>query len=704
MAAQRLSRYAALLTVAVVLGGLLNQWWRHDATADFSGAPAALAQTRAPLAVDTIPFPHSFLYSGINSSGWPYVGNLGTTGVCSSGGAACAFSSDCTGYTQSCANPSYPSPLASPINQAVIAAASRYQFMSVPPTPTIDIRPDIYTAIRQANPNQYLLAYTMGSTTWCPYADAGHLNSYPVGSYYRGYWLAATGGDPSCDYQGDRLLWAQDGTAPSAAMVNVNIAKRLGDEVNGYTYPVADAVAENIFTFGIANQKFDGVFVDVMCDNIGWMESGGFAFDYARAGYTAGNGHTARENFLSGWKAGHTELARKLRELATAAGYPDFAIYGNCNPGPVATYPYLNGWMREGFPYQDGGDWFTNMYSEPGGMFMEAYRYRSPQQNFVFTPADPYWQPVSMSNQRKMRFGLGTASLANSMSAFHESSGGATISPNYNFWYDEYGVNVITGQADATKTGWLGMPKGPAYQVINPNTNANLVPVSGFETGMDNWSLSVSGSAAATVTREVGSAADGGTAVHVAASQVMPYDYSVNFTHSSAFTITANQEYSVTFWAKADHQRTITVAFDRPAAGGYAARHQPIDTTWRRYQVMLKPLGSHADSNIWFSLGAEIGDVWLDDIRVQPGFTSLYRRDFDHGTVLVNPGLQTQTVQLDKPYYKILGTINPSLNDGSMVSQVTVAGTSGNAGIGDALFLVDMDKTPPSKIQDLSAQ
>lgn len=55
----------------------------------------------------------------------------------------------------------------------------------------------------------------------------------------------------------------------------------------------------------------------------------------------------------------------------------------------------------------------------------------------------------------------------------------------------------------------------------------------------------------------------------------------------------------------------------------------------------------------------------------------VWRRDFDHGLVLVNSTPELATVELGGDYEKINGTQDPSVNDGSIVSEVDVGADDG---------------------------
>lgn len=54
-----------------------------------------------------------------------------------------------------------------------------------------------------------------------------------------------------------------------------------------------------------------------------------------------------------------------------------------------------------------------------------------------------------------------------------------------------------------------------------------------------------------------------------------------------------------------------------------------------------------------------------------------WRRDFQNGIVLINPSQMTKTVDLNGTFRKILGDQDPKFNDGSVVTQVSLAPQSG---------------------------
>src|SRR5262249_54367320 len=55
----------------------------------------------------------------------------------------------------------------------------------------------------------------------------------------------------------------------------------------------------------------------------------------------------------------------------------------------------------------------------------------------------------------------------------------------------------------------------------------------------------------------------------------------------------------------------------------------------------------------------------------------VYRRDFDNGIALNNPTSASQTVALETTYKHLQGTQNPTLNDGSSTTKVTIPARDG---------------------------
>ena len=87
-------------------------------------------------------------------------------------------------------------------------------------------------------------------------------------------------------------------------------------------------------------------------------------------------------------------------------------------------------------------------------------------------------------------------------------------------------------------------------------------------------------------------------------------------------------------------------------------------------------------------LGAPLGEAWnadnpgdllgdllaLADSRAE---TEVWRRDFEHGVVLVNPTGQRREVELGGRYRRIAGLVDPAFNDGTTLTAITLEPRSG---------------------------
>lgn len=710
----RLSPQTATVTFAAVLAVMVVvlAWPAHSAS------PVLLPTSTN---YSDIPYPHVMLYSGVNSNGWPLVGSIAPTGQCANNAAvACTFDSDCGGYT--CQNTTNRTPSAvTPLNQSEIAKMAQFPLITLPPTPIVDQRTDIIPALRAVNPSIKIFAYVMPSTSWCV------TGGYPVGVYYGDVREIPASIDnsnapfrSSCLTNGPGFLHMQGGGLSSDPAYgfteNINLAYRVQQPDLSYTYPVADAMAELVFSKVYQSHLYDGIFHDVFSSQILWMETPTKQFDYIANGYGDINDDPDDPNnraaFGAGWTAGFEEYGKHLRALITAAGDPAFPLTGNGGLSDSVLHTSFNGWMRENFPHQAGGSWYTNMYDPTVGYLIDNQSFRAPQINMLFGASDPWWDPYTAGNNRYARFTLGSASLGEGYGIYQESSVSVYASPAQHLWYDEYGVNSASphasasyGQAtDASGRGWLGQPTTGAYQMIWTNTNPELVTNSSFETNTTGWTMSSFSPAAGSMTRETSGAPVGSADVRATVTSTSTAGWQASFQSTTTFSISQGLEYSVTFWAKADHARTVDVVLDKSGGGGYATQLQPLTTEWKRYQVRLVPNTSTTGVNVRFDMANETGSVWFDDVHVQLGVSSVYRRDFDHGIVLVNPSDSPMTVTLEKQYKKILGIHDPVTNDGSLVSSVTLAGAQFNNAVGDALFLLNVDLTAPSAVSNLQAQ
>jgi hypothetical protein len=542
------------------------------------------------------------------------------------------------------------------LQDTTLDAVARFHEVILDASPISEYRPDVIAALRARRPGIKVLAYVTGETIWNP-SSTDTLVHFPT-RYYR--TVRDLGG------------WLYNAAGGYFSGARVNIAKK---DLFG-RFVVAEAVAD-LFQDAVLSSPagWDGIFIDIDCKSILWMETPGEHIDYARAGYSS------LAAFDAAWGAAADTLANRLRRRAGA-----IVMVGNC--AQSTNYATYNGWMREDFPFQNGGNWYQNMFRNVGGYFWDDMHFRPPPSNYLFS-AMSGTNPYSGTNTRKVRFGLASAALGEGYGVFGPSARTPRPFPYHMYWYDEYAVDLATGRSSSNivDTGWLGHALAPYSQLIWLGAGPDLVVNPGFETDLSGWTFTNNG-IPCTLTRDATTAGAGSASAHATVSAPGSIAGDVVLGTVAKWPIVAYTYYSATFWAKASAPRAITVAADY-----LAATRITITTDWRRYQVTFVPQLS-GTVGVQFYLAETAGDVWLDDIHFQNDVTNLYRRDFQNGIVLVNPTAQVMTTTLEREYRKILGTRDPVINDGATVTQVTVNPS-------DALFLIGDDRTPPGAINDL---
>jgi hypothetical protein len=551
-----------------------------------------------------------------------------------------------------------------PLDEATCDSVARFDQVILDASPISEYRPDVVAALRARNADISVLAYVNAGAIWLAVQPDSTVH-YPT--RFR------------------RLVRDLDGFLYNRAGnhysdYNVNFAKRDGFG----RYVVAEGLADLFHDAIVSTGIWDGMFFDLLCDGISWTQTAAESIDFQRAGYPT------FAAFAAGYQAGGEVLANRVRSLAG----PTFLMVGNCGQG--TKYVSFNGWMRENFPFQNGGTWDENMFRAPGGYFTDEARFRAPRHNYLFTAAEPPSAPYTAYNARKVRFGLGSASLGGGYGAFGFSTRDVSQFNYSGWWYDEYAVDLATGRSSQriADTGWLGQPVGSPYQMIWLGTGPDASTNPGFETDVTSgWTFAAS--VPATRTRDAGTAAVGNASVRINVPTAAQFEWSVNMNTVGTLNVVNGRAYAATFWAKASALRTLPVVMGVAGAGEVARRTVDLTTTWRRYQAVLVPRATGVGTLSFFLSGAA-GDVWLDDVHMQEGVTNLWRRDFQNGIVLVNPGPSGLTVDLGGTFRRIAGVVDPVTNDGLPGALVTV-------GPSDARFMLGTgaDAAPPARILDL---
>ena len=351
-------------------------------------------------------------------------------------------------------------------------------------------------------------------------------------------------------------------------------------------------------------------------------------------------------------------------------------------------YDLLNGNNYEGFPTDDGlsyaAGWRETVFgplTDIGSYFEWIEKGQQPNLTMVETYEDdgspestgdgeydnPCIKPGFVPNYQKMRFGLATALLNDGYFSYEiNTNGHGSLCL---MWFDEY------DNAGQTR-GYLGMPLGAAYRIGDPAMGPELLNGGNFENqeDLDEWGLwsDESEGYTATLTLDTSTAAIGAASARVDVIQSQGTDWQVSFSFLPAEVISGT-EYTLTFWAKSDQERTISTWVQQasdPWENYIELGSVTLTDTWQQFELSGTATGDDSAAEFYFGLGSTIGVVWLDDVHLQSGSREVWRRDYEHGIVLVNATHNPQVIPLDGMFRKIAGTQDPQVNNGQLVSEV----------------------------------
>ena len=295
-------------------------------------------------------------------------------------------------------------------------------------------------------------------------------------------------------------------------------------------------------------------------------------------------------------------------------------------------------------------DWLR-LAAEPATTMIESSPLDDIAYGYDYEPWDKI-PPATLEFARTyypwMRFGLALTLLDDGYFA-HEF--GDTWHGN-DWWYDELDFD-------------LGYPLGPAERVdMGGPPPENLVENGGFEQPIappwSFWADSDAGCLAA-VTRDTGDAAVGVASARIVVTATSGTDWHVEFAQRDR-SLEQGIAYDVTFWARSDVPRTITLSAQKgsPNWDNYGLwRRVPIGTEWQEYTVSFEANATATDSRLQFLVGEVTGTVWLDEVRLSVRPPDVYRREFDRGLVLLNGTRQPQTVEVGQGYRRLSGSQAP---------------------------------------------
>ena len=425
----------------------------------------------------------------------------------------------------------------------------------------------------------------------------------------------------------------------------------------------------------LSDPRWSGLFVDSAGLNESWLigNSTARSIDPDQSDRLI----TDYSDFDDAWNEG---LSTYLFKLRGEVG-PERIIYLN---GGIPEYSYVNGRDFEGFPYnQDPYVWHTKMFGPyPSGSYfdwmstsrqpnlttLETYEDDShPDPNDTDGYPNNCNDPDFTPNYRKMRFGLTSALLNDGYFSYEmntEGHGSLCL-----MWFDEYD-NAGAGR------GYLGYPLREAERLISSLETPNQVTANAFETGneVSVWQVSSKEENAASAYLDISDPAEGNASVRIDSTQTPGDVWNSTFSYAPVSLI-QDKEYTISFYARAEIPRTINVWVEQdsePWDGLLNWGEFHLTKEWQKFEMPTTSGGNDPQARLVFGLGGDAGSVWLDEISFQEGNANIWRRDYDHGIVIVNATSETATVPLESTYVKINGSQAPTINDGSQTEVVSI--------------------------------
>lgn len=485
---------------------------------------------------------------------------------------------------------------------------------------------------------------------------------------------------------------------PASRMVNITALGAAGPSGNWAQY-----LEDSIVSLVAACPSIDGIMFDNFWRHLAWNQANLQLDSDCNPTHNPGgcNGIADTNAFLDTiWNDSIRNLAARLRqrfdELEAQRGRP-LAVIGN---GASDYYASLNGSVHETFPSGwheiDAGNpynynWNFEMLDPLGGYLTAPFS------------NDPY--PASIMNsvwsgsiiapdrtaeyERHKRFTLVSTMLG---SGYYSLDAGAQLGNGQLWWEPEYDA----GGRFLPASGYLGHPRGAMTRIGVP-TGPELFANGDFSSGIAGWDdygfsstgsfdtdSSVVHSPPAAGRIQVASVSPGG-------------EYKV---WTTGLSVVSGHSYTLAFWARAS--TTLDLNFHLYADAcpwGSCLNYQSVQlgTSWQLYQVQFFSAGSaSAALNLFVR---QPGTVWLDDVSLREGETTVFRRNFERGVVLLNYTPTPQTIDLGGTYER-LRIPGSTEFDGSTLTSEIVPPWDGRILLRPDIILgVEMQPVPRGKLQ-----
>jgi hypothetical protein len=475
---------------------------------------------------------------------------------------------------------------------------------------------------------------------------------------------------------------------PGSRMVNIT---ELGS--SGPRGSWREFIAARIEALVAARPSLDGVMLDNYWSGISWNQPAlQLDSDCNPTHNPAGcDGADSDAVVDSLWNRALRELAADLRTrfdaLEPGRGR-SLALVGN---GASDYHAWLNGSIHEAFPsgwsHVDPGNpyrynWNHEMFSPVSGYLVAPFADEPYSTNIL----DSDWSGTvdapdrSAEFERHKRFTLVSALLGDGYYGLDAGAEGKGV-----VWWEPEFDHAGRG------SGYLGAPLAAMYRVPVA-LGLEQIRNGSFANGTDGWNSYPFG---ATGSLQIDTRA-WHSAPSAARIDVHAMEQGGEFKlWQSNLPVVEGEGYILRFWARAS--RALDLHFHLYGEGCprnicLEEKVVRLDAAWQEYEVPFFASGTSTSGLNLFV--RDVGSVWLDDVSLRAGDSSVYRRDFENGTVLLNYTDTTHTLQLNASYRR-LDIPGSTVFDGATVTEESVPAWDGR------ILLRSGALVPPARRGDL---
>jgi hypothetical protein len=235
-----------------------------------------------------------------------------------------------------------------------------------------------------------------------------------------------------------------------------------------------------------------------------------------------------------------------------------------------------------------------------------------------------------------------------------------------------YGKSVLKSNTTDIRANnkWLGKALGQYQRIYDAalfSIDKNKLSNGNFESALSGWSGTAATASIATDKFYEGSASLLITPTIPNASSVIENA----FVTSSALPLALNKEYTWCFAVYSEAPaRIINVKI------GSLSEDLFITPGWSKHVLNWYETTS-ANPTIRINVGGELTKIWFDQMAVFEGSSDVFRRNFENGIILANAGRNAKTITLEMPYQRILGNLDAAVNNGQVVTEITIPKNEG---------------------------